>query len=171
MLQRSLVKNVLCNSFVIFFGVNKKMSDNTGSSFFRTRGCYLKISRKSYGSGILSAKFVPSETLFQNLTECWINTHHNNRKIFWLLGVLMPKLEREIRRKWNNCLPDVEILLERIGDKDDSVNPLKLDENSEKYFQELLKWKEEKEEIYLPIRNFKFKRHEIVYWTAKPSRW
>ena len=49
MLQRSLVKNVLCNSFVIFFGVNKKMSDNTGSSFFRTRGCYLKYQEKVMG--------------------------------------------------------------------------------------------------------------------------
>lgn len=66
---------------------------------------------------------------------------------------------------------DVEVLLERIRDKDDSVNPLKFDENSEKYFQELLKWKEEKEEFYLPIRNFKPKRHKKVYWTVKPLRW
>ena len=92
MLQRSLVKKFFCNSFVIFFFVvNKKMSDSTGSSFFCTRGRYLKISRKSYGSGVLFMKFVPSETLFQNLTDYWINTHHNNRKCFWWLGVLMPK--------------------------------------------------------------------------------
>ena len=75
------------------------MSDYTGSSFFCTRGHYLKISRKSYGSGALFGKFVPSETLFQNLTDYWINTHHNNQKFFWWLGVLMPKLERSIRRK------------------------------------------------------------------------
>ena len=66
---------------------------------------------------------------------------------------------------------DVEVLLERIRDKDDSVNPLRFDENSEKYFQELLKWTEEKEEFYLSIRNFKPKRHKKVYWTAKPLRW
>ena len=66
---------------------------------------------------------------------------------------------------------DVEVLLERIRDKDDFVNPLKFDENSEKYFQELLKCKEEKEEFYLPITNFKPKRHKKVYWTAKPLRW
>ena len=35
------------------------MSDSTGSSFFCTRGRYLKISRKSYGSGVLFMKFVP----------------------------------------------------------------------------------------------------------------
>ena len=75
------------------------MSDYTGSSFFCTRGHYLKISRKSYGNGVLFGKFVPSETLFQNLTDYWINTHHNNQKFFWWLGVLMPKLERSIRRK------------------------------------------------------------------------
>ena len=75
------------------------MSDYTGSSFFCTRGHYLKISRKRYGSGVLFGKFVPSETLFQNLTDYWINTHHNNQKFFWWLGVLMPKLERSIRRK------------------------------------------------------------------------
>ena len=68
-------------------------------------------------------------------------------------------------------MPDVEVLLERIRDKDDSVNPLKFDENSEKYFQELLKWKEEKEEFYLPVRSFKPKRCKKIYWTAKPLRW
>ena len=88
MLQRSLVKIfffvILLQFFffVFFFLVNKKMSDSTGSSFFCTRGRYLKISRKSYGSGVLFMKFVLSETLFQNLTDYWINTHHNNRKCF-----------------------------------------------------------------------------------------
>ena len=47
----------------------------------------------------------------------------------------MPKLERSIRRKQNNCLPDVEVLVERIRDKDDSVNLLKFDENSENIFK------------------------------------
>ena len=50
------------------------------------------------------------------------------------------------------------------------MNPLKFGDNNEKYFQELLKWKDEKEELYLPIRNYKLKRHKKVYWTAKPIR-
>ena len=62
------------------------MSESTGSLFFRTRGRYLKISEKSYGSGVIFWNFVQSETLFQTLTDYWINTHNNNRTFFWWLG-------------------------------------------------------------------------------------
>ena len=82
----------------------------------------------------------------------------------------MPKLKRQIRRKWDSCLPYLGVFFERINAKDDSVNPLKFGDNNEKYFQELLKWKDEKEELYLPIRNYKLKRHKKLYWTAKPIR-
>ena len=60
---------------------------------------------------------------------------------------------------------------ERMRDTDDSVNLLKFLEDSKKYFEELLVWKETKKEFHLPIRNFKPKRHEKVHETAKPIGW
>ena len=37
----------------------------------------------------------------------------------------MPKLERQIRKKWVKSLPDIVVFFERMKDKDESVNPLK----------------------------------------------
>ena len=84
-------------------------------------------------------------------------------------------MERQIRKKWDSCLPDIEdfffFFFERMRDTDDSVNLLKFLEDSQKYFEELLVWKETKKEFHLPIRNFKPKRHEKVHETAKPIGW
>ena len=53
-----------------------------------------------------------------------------------------------------------------MKDKDDSVNPLKYLDESEMYFQSLVIWKETKEELYLPTKNFKPTRHKKVLGTA-----
>ena len=83
----------------------------------------------------------------------------------------MPKLERQIRKKWVKSLPDIVVFFERMKDKDESVNPLKRLEENELYFLKLVIWKETKEEFYLPARSFKLIRHKRVYRTAKPIRW
>ena len=79
------------------------------------------------------------------------------------------KLERQIRRKWVSCLPDIEVFFERMRDKDDSISPLTFLEYREKYFQELVIWRKTKEEFYLPKRNFKPIRHKKVLETLKPK--
>lgn len=78
----------------------------------------------------------------------------------------MPKLERQIRKKWDECLPDIKIFFEKMKDKDDPVNPLKYLDESEMYFQSLVIWKETKEELYLPTKKFKPTRHKKVLGTA-----
>ena len=84
---------------------------------------------------------------------------------------MIPKLERQIRKKCDKSLPNIEIFFERMKDKYESVNPLRLFlEESELYFQSLAIWKEKKEGIYISIRNFKPIRHKKVYGTAKPIR-
>lgn len=93
------------------------MSDNTDRSFFVSRGRFLRVP-VDYG------KFVLKETLFQNLKDYWSNSYNPNRQYFWWLEILMPKLERKIRRKWTTDLPHVNILLEGIRDKDQNVNLL-----------------------------------------------
>ena len=40
------------------------------------------------------------------------------------------------------------MFFERLRDKDESINPSKFSEESEKYFELLIKWKETKEQFY-----------------------
>ena len=140
------------------------MSDNTDRSFFVSRGRFLLVP-VDYGSGVLYGKFVSKETLFQNLKDYWSNSYNPNRQYFWWLEILMPKLERKIRRKWTTDLPYVNILLEGIRDKDQNVNLLIFSEDSESYFLSIIKWKEKKEGCY-----FKPTRHKKILGTAKPIR-
>ena len=58
-----------------------------------------------------------------------------------------------------------------MRDKDESISSLIFLEGSKKYFQELVIWKETKEEFYLPKQNFKPIKHKKVLETPKPVRW
>ena len=78
------------------------------------------------------------------------------------------KKKRQIRKKWDKFLTNIEIFFERMRDKNESVNPLRFLEESELYFQSLVIWKETKQELYLPTRNFKPIRHKKVHGTVKP---
>ena len=136
------------------------MSDNTYGSHGLRRG---RISD-------IFGKYVKNDTLHLYLIDYWNNCHHPHQKYFWWNKTLMPKLERQIRKKWDKSLTNIEIFFERMKDKDESVNPLRFLEESELYFQSLVIWKETKEELYLPTRNFKPIRHRKVYRTVKPIR-
>ena len=132
------------------------------------------MSDNTYGSyGLLCVrisdifgKYVKSDTLHLHLIDYWNNCRHPHRKYFWWIKTLIPKLERQIRKKWDKCLPDIKFFFEKMKDKDDSVNPLKYLDESEMYFQSLVIWKETKEELYLPTKNFKPTRHKKVLGTA-----
>ena len=66
-----------------------------------------------------------SQTLFENLKRYSKICHHENKRYFWWLGILMPTLERSIRIKWRkSCqtLPDNEIFLELIRNKYEQFN-------------------------------------------------
>ena len=53
----------------------------------------------------------------------------------------MPRLERNIRRKWLKSLPDVELFLKFVKDKYNRFNPFSFNNNSEDYFETLQRWK------------------------------
>ena len=54
-----------------------------------------------------------------------------------------------------------------MQDKDESISLLTFLEDSQKYFQKLVIWKETKQEFYLPKRNFKPIRHKKVLGTPE----
>ena len=58
-----------------------------------------------------------------------------------------------------DCLPNRDIVSERIREKDTEFNPLAFGEKSEDYFMKICKWKEEKEQYFLSVKNFKQIRH------------
>ena len=115
-------------------------------------------------------KYVKNDILHLHLIDYWNNCHHPHQKYFWWHKTLMPKLERQIRKKRDKSLTNTEIFFERMKDKDESVNPLRFLEESELYFQSLVISKKKKEELYLPTRNFKAIRQNNVYETVKPIR-
>ena len=111
-----------------------------------------------------------SNTLFQFLNNYWINFHYLHKKYFWGLKTYMLKVEKYIRIKWLKYLLNRELGLERIREKDEDFNPLRFLENSENYFEKLLKWKENNEH-YCLRQTLKHTRHKKVYGTAKSLRW
>ena len=69
-------------------------------------------------------------------------------------------------KKGINVYQILIFFFEKMKDEDDPVNPLKYLDESEMYFQSLVIWKETKEELYLPTKNFKPTRHKKVLGTA-----
>lgn len=57
-----------------------------------------------------------------------------------------------------------------MEEKHERFNPLSFGENSEKYFESLMRFKENNEQYHLR-KQFKPKRHKKVYETAKPLCW
>ena len=111
------------------------MSDNRNSSILTTRALML------CGNDSLYGKNMKNKILFENIKRFWRNCHHENRRYFFWLGELMPRLERNIRRKWLKSLPDVELFLTFVKDKYDCFNPFYFNNNSEDYFETLQRWK------------------------------
>ena len=107
-----------------------------------------------------------SQTLFENLKRYSKICHHENKRYFWWLGILMPTLERSIRIKWRkSCqtLPDNKIFLELIRNKYEQFNPCDFHDNAEDYFETLQRWELESEQR----RNFKPKRHKKILGPPK----
>ena len=113
------------------------MSDNTYGSF----------GLKRWRVSDIFGKYVKNSTLHLHLIDYWTNLHHRHRKYYWWHKTLMPKLNRQIQRKLVSCLPDIKVFFERMQDKDESISFLKILGDSKKYFQELVIWKETKEDF------------------------
>lgn len=111
------------------------MSDNRNSSILTIRGLMLCGNDSSYGRNM------KKKTLFENIKRFWRNYHLENRRYFFWFGELMPRLERNIRRKWLKSLSDVELFLKFVKDKYDRFNPFSFNNNSKDYFETLQRWK------------------------------
>ena len=140
------------------------MSDSTyGPYFLHSRN---RFYRRKYGNVDLYVKNVKSQTLFENLKRYLKNCHHENKRYFWWLGILMLRLERSIRIKWRkSCqtLPDIEIFLELIRNKYEQFNPCDFHDNAEDCFETLQRWDLQSEQR----RNFKPKRHKKILGPPK----
>ena len=72
------------------------------------------------------------------------------------------KVEKDFVGNW--CF------FERLRDKDESIDPSKFSEESEEYFELLIKWKETKEQFYL-TKKFKCFGLKKILGNVKPLRW
>lgn len=111
------------------------MPDNTNSSFLTTP--FLRVS----GNDDLYGKNMKNQTFFKNIERFWKNCHHGNRRYFFWFGELMPRVERNIRKRWLKRLPGVELSLKFVKDSCDHFNPFSFNDNPEDYFQTLQRWK------------------------------
>ena len=62
----------------------------------------------------------------------------------WKLTALT-RLERNIKRKWVDDLPNVNLFSERIKERDEEIKPISFFFDSGSYFEHLLLWKIAKE--------------------------
>ena len=97
----------------------------------------------------------------------------------WRLEALA-RLKENLRKKWLDDLPNLNLFIERLEKRDRSINPCffiddseSYDEDSESYFEKVFLWKIEKEEFLTQTRHFiRQRRHKKVYGKAlrKPIR-
>ena len=150
-----------------FFVVNRKIKCQTTRTVHIF--CTAEIIFIEESTGIMIyGKNIKNQTLFENLKRYWKNYHHENKRYFWWLGILMPRLERSIRIKWHkSCqtLPDIEFFLELIRNKYEQFNLCDFHDNAEDYFETLQRWKLESERC----RNFKTKRHMKILEASKKA--
>ena len=78
----------------------------------------------------------------------------------WKLTALT-RLERNIKRKWVDDLPNVNLFSERIKERDEEIKPISFFFDSGSYFEHLLLWKIAKEmELLRPRHLMKPKSHK-----------
>lgn len=115
----------------------------------------------------IKGNYIQNDTLFLHIYDYWTNFHHPSKKFFWWNETLLSKLERYIRRKWVQTLLDVDVLIDRIKENNERLNPTSYLEQNKKYFESLLFWKETHEKDFLAIKFVRF-RHTKILGTAKP---
>ena len=135
--------------------------------------CRIKSNVYRWGK---KGKLIKTDTFFDDLYDFW-TSYHDPCKIIpfsWYCPKIR-KLENNIRRKWKSKdLPNVNIILQKYGEKDDFLNPERFLEefDQEKYFELLKTRKKDEEESYLnqhPHLRFNPKRHEKCLMRATRS--
>ena len=100
------------------------------------------------------------QTLFSNIYYFWCLHHFFSMYHIWKPTALT-RLERE---KWVTDLPNVNLFLERIRERDETVKPILFFYNSKGYFKHLFLWKIVKEDEWLKLRHLiKLKRHKKTF--------
>ena len=100
------------------------------------------------------------QTLFSNIYCFWCLHHFFSMYYIWKPTALT-RLERE---KWVADLPNVNLFLERIRERDETVKPILFFYNSKGYFKHLFLWKIVKEDEWLKLRHLiKLKRHKKTF--------
>ena len=71
----------------------------------------------------------------------------------WQLEALT-KLKENLRKKWVDDLPNLNLFIERAENTGRTINPCYFVNNSESYFEKLFLWKIEKEDFSIQTRHF-----------------
>ena len=90
----------------------------------------------------------------------------------WRLEALT-RLKENLRKKWVDDLPNLNLFIERVEKRDRTINPCYFVDDSESYFEKLFLWKIGKEDFLIQTRHFiQQRRHKKVYGKAlrKPIR-
>ena len=86
----------------------------------------------------------------------------------WQLEALT-RLKENLRKKWVDDLPNSNLFIEGVEERDRTINPCYFVDDSESYFEKLFLWKIEKEDLLIQTRHFiQQRRHKKVY--GKPLR-
>ena len=95
--------------------------------------------------------------------EHFVSMYH-----IWRLEALT-RLKENLRKKWVDDLPNLNLFIERVEKRDRTINPCYFVDDSESYFEKLFLWKIEKKDFLLQTRHFiQQRRHKKVY--GKPLR-
>ena len=94
--------------------------------------------------------------------EHFVSMYH-----IWRLEALT-RLKENLRKKWVDDLPNLNLFIERVEKRDRTINPCYFADDSESYFENLFLWKIEKEDFLKQTRHFIQQRRHKVY--GKPLR-
>ena len=94
------------------------------------------------------------QTLFLNIYYFWYL--HQFFSLYHICkSTALTRLERNIKRKWVDELPNVNLFLERLRERDQTIKPTSFFFDSKSYFEHLLLWKNVKENELLQPRHYK----------------
>ena len=77
------------------------------------------------------------QTSFSNIYYLWCLHHFFSMYYIWK-STALTRLERNIKRKWVDDLPNFNLFLERIRERDQMIMPTSGFFDSESYFEHLL---------------------------------
>ena len=104
-------------------------------------------------------KELNKQTLFPNIYYLWCLQHFFSMYYIWKSTALT-----RLERKWTDDLPNVNLFLERMRERDQMIKPTSFFFDSESYFEHLLLWKIVKEdELLQPRHLIKPKRHKKTF--------